>query len=395
MELCEIANIVGIDKYPGELDAIYEQLKETDALACDLELIDRLQTEHDIFGQYYDTVRKTAVAINADETRSAWVKAAVSFVMDADVGKARTVPVPKPDGTTVTDLLPLYILLPQIPVSIEDYRHRGFSEEELKGLLGAYKAGMRIVEQQTGRPGVNHVYYHWLTLFAKAAIFKTGGLQFELQKLPGTALWLRNRQTGQVVPVMVKGRFHASGIQPLGSLGYEDDTGAFAAEFSEDEEKFCGHGVYDSVVDAQSRVFLKSEWECIARPGDKCLGMHIPRGADISRKAIAGACAAAKEIALQQYPEYASGIIFCASWLLDPALGKLLGEQSKIAGFSSSFVKFPNKSTGMDGFLFVFQKPVENFVDLPENTSLQRKLKKLFLDGGGMRNYSGIILLKE
>ena len=391
MVLRQIADQVGIGKYPEELDALFAGMPASDVPACDVGLIDSLQVRYDIFGAYYDAVRKTAALINADPVRSAWVRAGAAFVSSSTLEQARRLPVPAADGTVLTAMLALHILIPQIPDSIQRYRCQGVGEEELQGYLDAYKSGIRIVEMQTGIPGINGVYYGWLLRFAKAEIFKTGGLQFEIRTLPAAAMYLQNRKSRQILPIMCKGTFHASGIQVLGSRCYEDEGGAFAADFKEDAQAYWGHAVMDGAVDRQRRRYPKDLWECIGRPGDSCLGMHIPRGADISDEALFRACASAKGIAAERYPEFDGSLVLCESWLLDPQLGKLLGEQSRIAGFSRCFARYPNKSSGKDGFTFVFPKLEDDYKILPEDTSLQRKLKQLYLDGGGIYTYSGSV----
>ena len=47
MELRQIADAIGIGEYMPELDEIYATLPKTDAPACDLETIDRLQADYD------------------------------------------------------------------------------------------------------------------------------------------------------------------------------------------------------------------------------------------------------------------------------------------------------------------------------------------------------------
>ena len=396
MELKQIANALGIEVYPDALDELYRTLTPNSAPACDLELIDRLETEHAVFGEYYRVVRETAVKINQDPVRSAWVRVAAQYALACDPEQATEIPEPVYDGTAMNDLMLLYILLPQIPGSIEGYTTRGFSEEELADLLNAYKGSIRILENRTGRPGINKAYYRWLLHFSKVQIFKTMGLQFALGKLPNLAVWLRNRTTGQLVPVMTGGTFHASGVQQLGSLGYTDEADAFSPVFSEDAENYYGHGAFENVVDVNCRTFPKRDWQCVTRPRDKCLIMHIPRGADITREVTLKACRSAFRILRERFPEENATMVFCASWLLNPTLKQIQGENSRITQFMECFTKYPNRDPAGKAVLgFVFGKQYENYADLPENTSLQRKLKQLYLSGKCLHSYSGAIYVEE
>ena len=255
-----------------------------------------------------------------------------------------------------------------------------------------YSSGIRIVCDQTGMPGVNALYYWWLGIFAKASIFITYKFWFELRTLPANAVYLKNKKSGQVLPVMATGTYHRSGVQNLGSPAYEDADGAFTVQFREDEENYYGHGAFNSVVDPKEKTFPKTMWECVAGPGDGCLSIHIPRGADISAETLDKAVDAAYAIVKERYPEYDPKVIFGSSWILDPKLQEFVGPASKITGLQKAFCTYPQKCNGKGLFGYVFPKNYESIETLPEETSLQRKLKKWYLDGGYIYDYAGAIV---
>lgn len=389
MTFSEIAQAVGVKEYPQEMESFYDP--QDRAPACDMEMLHSLQRDYDMFGRFYDLVVEYGEKLNADAVRSAWVRTAVAFCTAGDFYQAKSLPVPAADGTMMTSMLPFYILAAQIPDSLAEYRRRGFSEEELEDHYKVYRSSLGIVENHTGMPGTNALYYSWDTHFIKAQIFEIGGLQFEMRKLPPQAVYLREKTTGQVIPVMFAGTFHRSGMQVLGSAGYTDPEGAFTCAFREDEENYYGHGCMDGVVCTEEQTFPKTQWECVLRPGDPCLGMHIPAGANISVEAMDRAIAAAQALVAERYPEFTGRQVFCSSWLLDPMLGRLLGSESKITGFQNRYVRHPQKSAGMHVFGFVFPKNYGSFAELPEDTRLRRLLKQLYLDGGYIYGYAGII----
>ena len=392
MELRQIADAIGIAEYPAALDEIYATTAQTNEPACDLILIDRLQEELNFFGEYYDQVRQTALLINADENRSAWIKNAVAYARISKAAQCRTIPVPKADGTLLSAMLPVYILVPLIPAAMEEYRRRGFPEEEIRSLMAGFKGSMRNGQRRMGIPGLDTVYFNWQCLFAKAVIFKAEGLQFELRQLPGNAAYIKNKKTGQVLTMMHKGMVHRSGLQMLGSAGYEDDVGAFEVSFREDEENFYGYPCENHVIATTEQVFPKHTWEIFLRPGDDVLSIHIPRGCDISPEAVDRYFNAGFKIADERYPDYNCTALYGYSWILDPLLEELLGPQSKIAGFQRRFVKYPPKTDGTAAFMFVFNGKPANLADLEETTSLHRKLKQVYLDGGYNHPYAGIIV---
>lgn len=392
MELRQIADAIGIGNYAPVLDEVFAALPRTDTPACDLELIDRLQQDMDFFGEFYELARAVAVQINGDENRSAWIKNAIAYAKDRKTEACKRIPVPKADGTVVTSMLPLYILLGLVPDGIKQYRRRGFPEEEILRMMQSFKSSMRVVKRTTGIPGFNTVYFNWQLLFAKAVIFTAEGLQFELRQLPGNAAYIKNKQTGQVLTMMHKGMVHRSGEQMLGSAGYEDEAGAYEVSFREDEENFYGYPCENHIIAKEEKTFSKTQWEIFLRPGDDVLSIHIPRGCDISPEAVDRYFAAGFKIADARYPDYHCTALYGYSWILDPHLEELLGEQSKIAGFQRRFIKYPPKTDGTAAFMFVFNGRPTDLRDLEETTSLHRKLKQVYLNGGYNHPYAGIIV---
>lgn len=391
MEFQNIAQKLGFETYPTQMDALYVQMQQNSAPACDLPLIHTLQQDWNLFGKYYEAVTKTAEEINNDPLRSAWVKTASAFAKQSATPAAKKIPVPRADGSAVTDLLPLHILINLIPEAIGAYTRRGFSRDEIALLMQDFPDSIRIVEQQLGRPAVNALYYGWLMIYAKAEIFRAGGFWFELKTIGPNAMWLRNNRSGNVLCLMCTGSFERTGSYAVGSKYYEAPENSFSVTFEEDDEKFVGHGVFHNKVSLIKMTFSKDHWSCIARPGDPCVNLHIPRGADISMVALDKALADARELVATRYPEKPPMQVHCNSWLLDPKLGALLGPHARITQFMERFVKHPQLSKGSGPFGYVFPK-TEDYASLPEHTSLQRKLKKLYLDGSCIYGCSGLLL---
>lgn len=391
MTLREIADKLGIGEYPAAMNEVYASLPEQSGPVCDVELIDSLQQEYELFGKYYEVVREAAQKIEADPVRRSWVRVAQRRAMGESVTVGRSIPMNYEDDCLEGRMMPLMVLLPQIPEGIRLYREKGFPEEQIRNWIGAYKSGMSIVEYRTGKPGLNRLYYNWLNLFAKAMIFSVEGLQFELKEAPANAVFLKNRESGRVVAVMNAGTAHSSG-QMLGSAGFEDEEGSFGLEFRETEEAYIGHPVVDYLISPKETVFPKAGWECYIGPGDQVLAIHIPKGADISPDMLNKAIEDARVIVRDKYPQFTVNGIYCTSWILDPLLQEVLRESSKITGLQRRFVLFPMKNNGQDVFKYVFGRKPERLEDLAEDTSLQRKLKKLYMEGRFIHNYGGVIV---
>ena len=392
MKLREIADKLHLGAYAPEMDEIYNALPQDGTPACDLAAIDRLQADYDTFGEFYEDVRKVAEAINADPLRSAWIRTACAYTKGRSRKEINRIPVPPADGTLVTSLLPLYILIYMLPGSVAEYRRRGFSEEEIKLVMRRIWDGMRIVKRQTGMVGINETYFQWQTLFAMTKIFEfPEGLQFELRSVKLSATYIRNKVTGQVVPLLNKVLVHATGEQMVGSVGYEDSEGSFQAVFSEDEENIYGYGAYDGKVETTRGTYPKSQWEVCLRPGDTYLSLHIPEGADISRDLVLLQIEKARKVVRERFPEHDGLEVFGSSWILNRKLLNIVKPDSKIAQFLQLFTVHPIVDDATSIFSFVFNGRPEDLNDLPENSSLHKGLKKLYLEGDHLHIFVGIV----
>ena len=394
--LRKIADKLGLGEYPDAMEAIFESQEGSIAPACDLALIDRLQEKYDLFGEFYDVVKESAEKINADPELNAYIRAAIQYNKETNVSGLVKLPGPAICGKPELDLMLFHVVIPMIEASFARRDQAGFTWEEQKDAREIYKNAIREVQKSTGHPGVRQGNLTRFGLYSRAQIYSHAGFLFEIKQLLARALWLRNRKTGQLIPLM-KGRFYRDGIMLIGAKNYDDMEGSFVADFSEDEEKFWGNPCIDNITSREAVVYPKTEWECVGRPSEYCLSMHIPNGTDISHDATMKACRESVKIFQEKFPEYnGTSLVFCASWLLNPKLKVILGEQSRITQFLDCFVKYPIQDPNATAvFAFVFGGKPENLADLPEDTSLRRKLKKLFLDGDCIHAYGGVVDIKQ
>lgn len=392
MTLRQIADSIGVGVYDPAMDAIYEAMPQSTTPACDLAAIDKLQADYDTFGEFYELVRAVALEVNNDPNRSTWIKVALEYTKGRTRRQINRIPVPKADGTVVSAMLPLYILVGMLPDSVAEYRRRGFHESEIRLCMRRIWDGIRIVKRHTGMPGIDETYYRWQTLFAMTKIFEfEEGLQFELKKAPQGATYIRNKETGMIVPLLTDCRVHRTGLQIVGSAGFTDEEGAFMATVTEDDENIYGYGSYGSKVETTLHTYPKKDWEVHLRPGDDVLSMHIPEGADIAPDTVIPQIQHAREIVRTRFPEHKGTNIFGSSWLLNPGLLEIVKPGSKIAEFMTLFTCYPILDDGTSVFSFVFNRQPENLVDLPEDTSLRRGLKKMYLEGRYNHIYAGIV----
>lgn len=391
MTFREASAALGVEKYPEELNAFYEESAGKLLDICSAEHMNKLEETYGILGDYFDEVMKGAEAVANSPAHLCWGQVVATYLFDKDTSYVSKIPMPASDETPAGDMLPLLIMLVMVPNMVRDYRMRGMNEEKIKHYLGTFRRSMTIVKSKTGRLGINQLYYSWTMHYVKAMIFDLGGFNFEMKKFPAGAKYFKNRKTGKLI-VLCSGTFHSSGMR-LGAAGFENEAGSFTAEIEETEDCYYGKEAVDGLVVNEKKAYPKAEWECVVNTGDWMLSVHIPRKADLSEEAFEKAMDAAVVFARESYKEYQPVCLYCSSWLLDPTLANIIGKDSKIAKFGDKYVRYPNKSAGKEVFTFVFPPRVTDLNELPENTRLERGLKKLYLEGGYVHAYSGVTKL--
>ena len=88
----------------------------------------------------------------------------------------------------------------------------------------------------------------------------------------------------------------------------------------------------------------------------------------------------------ERFPEWDGVPKTCESWLLSPALKDLLPEGSRILKFQEAFElkeTYPEDDAALEWVFYVAegQRKELNISRLPEDTSLQRKMKAMIMKG--------------
>ena len=352
------------------------------------ELVKTLQQKYGMFKVNYDCVYDAACLLDNDPDRLAWAQKWAQEYKNRDITTCCQIELPESDGTLLGDMLPLFVLLPSVSDMVEQYKKRGLGDVmDLYQIDGCISA----VEKRIGRVGINRRYFEWLSNYLKCRIFQGGVFRVEVTKHNRPALVLRHCCTGRYEVMMTDGIFHRSGNM-LGAAGCTDPDGSFAADFRESQDEYCGYTAKNGLVCPQRISLRKSEWEVYIKPQDDMLALHIPKGTSLTRDNILSSAQKARQMAKKAFPECDIKAVGCYSWLLCPKLSEILGEESNISVFGSSFVRWPVNTDGMDVFGFVFPQTHNGYDTLPENTRLERSLKKLYKDGGYILNTAGILV---
>ena len=135
------------------------------------------------------------------------------------------------------------------------------------------------------------------------------------------------------------------------------------------------------------------------KEGRKEIGLHIPSDAKLEAERMNASLEKADAFIRERFPEWAGAPKTCESWLLSPALKDLLPEGSRILRFQEAFELeeiYPEDDAALEWVFYVAegQRKELNISRLPEDTSLQRKMKAMIMKGRKPGAAKGVLLQK-
>ena len=115
---------------------------------------------------------------------------------------------------------------------------------------------------------------------------------------------------------------------------------------------------------------------------NRSISIHIPSDARLDQLSRRDSYKEAENFFAKYADDYLGAPYFCESWLLSPKLKEILTETSNIISFQNDFIidSFEPEDTGY--MLWVFKNEALSLEDVPQNTSLQIKMKEYLQNGG-------------
>lgn len=286
---------------------------------------------------------------------------------------------------------PLFAFLCLIPAIKNTYDFlvkKGLDDDIIRATVGHYEECVFIYAKRFDRLGMNKRYFDWLQHYVDHEILNINRLRFEILPLTEPIRVIRNKKSGEDVVIMEQGEFNSDGLCLKNPPRKEF---AFSCSFSETDSLYVGHPVNeDGKATATAVTYPKQEYETVIQRGDILLSVHIPADGDFSRETCRESYERAKAVFKKFFPEIDVKGFVCYSWMMSPELQFHLKPTSRVLGFAAPYARFPIFSEGEDVLNFVFYLKFKTYEDLAEDTSLQRSLKRLYLDGGRLYEYGGI-----
>lgn len=283
---------------------------------------------------------------------------------------------------------PLLCLIPSIPGIYRFLKERNLPEDVIRSTLGQFEDCIFIYSLRFDRLGLNKRYFDWLQHYVDFQILNIGRLRFEIITLTDPIYLLQHRESKEQVLLMGGPEINRHGL-------YADTPPAekplFRSFFLETDSFYDGNPVSPRgrCLENPAR-FSKESYQLILQPGDTCLSVHIPDTGDFSPSSCENSYRRAAAIFREHFPELEIKACHCHSWMMAPELDTILNSNSRILSFSSKYLRYPIPTLGEDVLNFVFLLKYKTYEDLAEDTSLQRALKKHYLNGQHLYEYGGI-----
>ena len=131
------------------------------------------------------------------------------------------------------------------------------------------------------------------------------------------------------------------------------------------------------------------EYELFFETGTPMISMHIPSDAKLAQ--TDESIAKSRKFLKTFFPDYENAPYFCQSWLMSPAIPKLLDQSSRLLGFWKKFEITDFQPEDESYKWWVFQSYTINPKDFSEKTSLQRAIKQYVLSGEKIGEAKGIL----
>lgn len=401
MTLSSLLTALGITKHPAFWDALYPAAAlEYAAQGCvyvSEAFLKALDAEYDAFGECRDVAFATAVKIRENENLMRFIVVLAHAFKDpksvyADFASIELPPVPDGADPLPYELTAFYGLLSTVHAEARALRARGVPEDILRATVQGHAFSITVFRSRHDRLGYDTGRISWCLNFAPPSNALTiGRFTFAPSKFDyPVTVFERIDGSGagaERYRVLMRGvKLHRTGLI-LGSPGCEDEDGAYDADFIEMNTYYEGYPPRPTVPGKPAsadnvRIRLKkSEWRVVLQKDDGYLVTHIPERWPFDHETILASYRRAREVYAHCYPDLGIRALHCRTWLLAPQMQGFLKPDANLVRFQNDYILYPCVCNGKAVFSFLFLKPFESYDELPENTTLQREVKKIYLRG--------------
>ena len=267
----------------------------------------------------------------------------------------------------------LLMILGMVPRIREFHESRNIPEEITRLTCTDIRIARERYQAITGgKLGTEIRLLHWFRGHTLGDLHRIGRMQYVVRPFRGKLRAFRNRETGEMLAISLSGvNFDKKGYVQI--AGYTDGEGGWTSELGESQNEITGCPISPFGIAVRKKVTLSFDaWECVLNPEDPVLEMHIPEGEAMTPQR----CLESMQEALEFFPKYFPDRPFvsfaCYSWIFNPQLEEMLGQESNLVKYMSELYLFPIPTGGKSGLYFVFYHDDVDPKTSPRNTRLRR-----------------------
>ena len=276
----------------------------------------------------------------------------------------RMLPVlPQGPGKEFENLSPALVMMACAGKAEADMERRNIPEDQRQWIRAGHERAILAREAAVGYPAMSAGSFCWRRRTLIPSLFMIRDMEFELKVMNGAVTVYQEKATGKLV-------------------GLRED--------GQTETEFLCTRLLRGGEPGETVILSKEAYEAYVRLGEYVLAVHIPKGAKIDPESLDKSCAEARAFFATYFPDRPPKCFYCGSWMLDPTLADYLKPTSNIISFQRRFQCWPVKSTGKEVFQFIHPEPFDSYDELPENTSLERMLKKRYLEDDPIYVHAGL-----
>lgn len=400
--ICELMERAGCEKWPPRwkelLDDVMAEFEQNGCPQATPEYYEMLAKKYGILEDLLDIYKAAAMEVAGNEALSRLMVLLCKALQDrekvAEDLKEFTGP-KAPEGAVSLgyDMFGALAICSLADYCYNNLKKRKLPEEMIHEVMCMPEKGVNAYKaRHDNRPGYDLL--EWFQLAIDGKLFDIGRLQIELFENLSSGVCVFENEAGEQIALAKEMHLHKSGFQ-LGAVGFEEEEGSWKADVVETNEYWEGHPyAEDGCVEPRTVRLYKGKWTKILCKGDPVIGLHIPATGKLKPELIDETIQEIKQFAANYYPDYPYKAFVCHSWLMDPQLVALLGEESNIVRFNQRFRKLTRKSYGGAVFVFIFKKNPDAVIleELPENTRLEKALKEHYMSGKRIHELTGYFI---
>jgi len=290
----------------------------------------------------------------------------------------------------------LLIALSGIPQARAFHQSRGIPEPIARDTYSDTLIWANDYKEKNGVCGMHAHNLPWLFNHLKGDLFRLVRLQFMQRPFRQKLQVFRNRSTRQVRVLADTGTEYRSDGQLNGTGREFDPDGAWISQLLMDQDQVTGTPIHPTGIALREEIALPlDQWECVLKPGDPILEIHIPAGSPMDFDACGESFCLAVDFFPRYFPDRPFKAFCCGSWLLNTQFQDMLPPDSNMVRFQGEFYLFPILSGGRSGFGRIFGSDNQDILTAPRDTTLRRAVLDHLEAGGYLRGGGGLLFAED